>query len=364
MNESENVVICFTTPLCRLTQISLDGSGKTGKEERMLFSFLNRKRSPSCLAIIGNGFDLAHGLKTSYNDFVRAQDQEIFAEYKYFLEKYCGNVDEWNSFEDRINELTYNCYQQLFSDALEQDEVSHDAETINQIFRNLHKYLLEYLNVVMQTQTTTKKRTISKALRGNVCAISFNYTDTAEIYTKNIFYVHGSLKEKEILLGYDYRDEPCLMGLDMMFWSKSLCRERLAFSRYLRKKNYSPEDEIYRLCMQDIEKVQLLANSGKGFEDEDWETLHNPHVLKDFFANNPHSYSDNFDHIDLSKIKRVVILGHSLSADEHYLSDILRRCTRLKAVHLFTYNGEPVSSLNSKKLFLLPFCKKIVTCHY
>ena len=74
----------------------------------------SRARSSRCIAIVGNGFDMAHDLKTGYNDFVNAQKKETFAEYKAFLEKYCGNADGWSSFEERINELTYNCYWVLY----------------------------------------------------------------------------------------------------------------------------------------------------------------------------------------------------------------------------------------------------------
>lgn len=49
----------------------------------MIFPFLRRIAYTSRkLAIIGNGFDLAHGLKTSYYDFVCAQKEGTFKNYK------------------------------------------------------------------------------------------------------------------------------------------------------------------------------------------------------------------------------------------------------------------------------------------
>lgn len=322
-------------------------------------------RDSRCIAIIGNGFDMAHGLKTGYNDFIDAQDKDTFAEYKAFLEKYCGNTDGWSSFEERINELTYRCYHCSFDDSQSCDDVFRDVEKINALFADLHRYLSDYLVETVTKGKATKRFSVSWAMRGNIPAISFNYTDTAERYTNRVFYVHGSLKEEEIVLGYDFRDEPCLMTADMMYWSKYLCRERLAFSRYLKEQlHISLSDTTYRECMQDISKMQDLKNSGRGFEEEDWATFHHPDTIRSFYAGNPCAYSDAFTAVDLSTIKKIVVLGHGLSADQHYLKDILSRCPKLKKVVIFAYSGETEGSLNAKKAFFQPYCKKVVTRKY
>lgn len=54
-----------------------------------MFRFLHSKNaaSPRCLAIIGNGFDIAHGMKTSYSDFINAQSLEVFLNTSLFSKK-------------------------------------------------------------------------------------------------------------------------------------------------------------------------------------------------------------------------------------------------------------------------------------
>ena len=332
----------------------------------MMLGFWNRfARRSRCIAIVGNGFDMAHGLKTGYNDFVNAQNKDTFSEYKVFLEKYCGNANGWSSFEERINELTYNCYGHSFDDSQNYDDVLQDVKRINALFENLHSYLSDYLIGAPTKGKIAKKFSVSWAMRGNIPAISFNYTNTAELYTKSVLYVHGSLKEKEIVLGYDFREEPCLMTADMMCWSKYLCRERLAFSRYLKEQQrISLNETTYRECMQDVSRMQHLKNSGRGFEEEDWATFNHPDIIKSFYAGDPCAYSDAFTSVALSTIKEIVVLGHGLTADEHYLKDILSKCPKLKKVVIFTYSGENESSLNVKKAFFQPYCREVVTRKY
>ena len=83
----------------------------------MIFPFLRRIAYTSRkLAIIGNGFDLAHGLKTSYYDFVCAQKEGTFKNYNDFLKRYGNGSQHWYSFEDRIDEISMQCFQCLYDD--------------------------------------------------------------------------------------------------------------------------------------------------------------------------------------------------------------------------------------------------------
>lgn len=315
------------------------------------------------LAIIGNGFDMAHGLKTSYRDFVYSQNHELFKEYYQFLKKYCGEDPHWYSFEERINDLSMKCFQCLYDDQYDYNEVMQDTIQINLIFRALHSNLSQYLNDEVASKKIKRKLSICKVIGRHTPAISFNYTDTAELYTKNVLYVHGSLKENEIVLGYDFRQEPCIIELEMHFWSKALCRERLHFSRFLKAHyNLSPKQAEYRECMADVEVVQRLVNSGRGFED--WTSLHHPDIIHEFYEGDPNKYSEVFDFVDPAKIKTIIVLGHSLLSDKHYLRNILNRCSKLKKVIIFTYDGESDGAIRKKKEFFQPYCEKIITHSY
>ena len=157
----------------------------------MIFPFLRRIAYTSRkLAIIGNGFDLAHGLKTSYYDFVCAQKEGTFKNYNDFLKRYGNGSQHWYSFEDRIDEISMQCFQCLYDDQYDYNEVLHDTDQINQLFKDIKGHLLKYLRNEVSGRKIKRKLSICKAVRKSTFAINFNYTDTAELYTKNVLYVH------------------------------------------------------------------------------------------------------------------------------------------------------------------------------
>lgn len=84
---------------------------------------------------------------------------------------------------------------------------------------------MNYLKNEIDIKPFKQKESTKKNLDSETIAISFNYTDTAKKYIGNVINIHGSLEENVIILGYDYRDEPCLAQYEDMCWSKNLPRK-------------------------------------------------------------------------------------------------------------------------------------------
>ena len=140
----------------------------------MIFPFLRRIAYTSRkLAIIGNGFDLAHGLKTSYYDFVCAQKEGTFKNYNDFLKRYGNGSQHWYSFEDRIDEISMQCFQCLYDDQYDYNEVLHDTDQINQLFKDIKGHLLKYLRNEVSGRKIKRKLSICKAVRKSTFAINF-----------------------------------------------------------------------------------------------------------------------------------------------------------------------------------------------
>ena len=58
-------------------------------------------------------------------------------------------------------------------------------------------------------KTIDLKSSVKKVIDLDTNIINFNYTGTVEKYDKiNVYYIHGSLEESEIVLGYKQRAEP------------------------------------------------------------------------------------------------------------------------------------------------------------
>lgn len=58
------------------------------------------------LAIIGNGFDLAHEYHTRYVDFVESIGNDFFRRYHHYINSYCPPQMDWYRFEECADQLT------------------------------------------------------------------------------------------------------------------------------------------------------------------------------------------------------------------------------------------------------------------
>ena len=79
------------------------------------------------IAIIGNGFDIQHGLQSKYSDFVQATDFKVFDLFKKYYIDYLCDDDQWNSFEEAIEKLSITCYHKQFEDVKNMENVEFDG---------------------------------------------------------------------------------------------------------------------------------------------------------------------------------------------------------------------------------------------
>ncbi|MCD8410124.1 AbiH family protein [Tenacibaculum finnmarkense] len=94
-----------------------------------------KEKSRNLIVIIGNGFDLAHGLKTSYNDFANYYLEEVI------LNEITKNIDKStiinNNFKKKIKEVTFlkeNPSMESFQKKLSINLIKDKKDTELQIF--------------------------------------------------------------------------------------------------------------------------------------------------------------------------------------------------------------------------------------
>lgn len=133
------------------------------------------------LYIIGNGFDLAHGFKTTYFDFAEYLKKESIDFFEYLNMIY--NEDElWSNFEEALGKLNIEKVNYIENNIVIKD--------FNSLFlpKEIKENLGKWLNSI--DYNATKKFKIEK----NGIYLSFNYTDTLnEVYNidlENIEYIH------------------------------------------------------------------------------------------------------------------------------------------------------------------------------
>ena len=308
------------------------------------------------LAIIGNGFDMVHGYKTDYQSFVeQINDPDLD-----FFRSCCENehsITTWYSLEESIRILTEKQLLQSFTEECDYESNRKEAERLRSAFQNIHVLLLRYLAKETSRKPIEKLASVERYMTGST-AINFNYTKVAQAYTKKDIYVHGSLEEQDILLGYDFRPEPCLAGYVDICWSKTICREQLAFRRFLRKHERCNSQTL----LPGLEAYQHWENSGRGIEEEAASFIPEYHKV-DRILRRIRKHGE-IPSLNYRRVKTIVVMGHGIKSDQVFLQKIVSACTGLERIVLFRYNGESDESYKAKMEFFHPYCDDIQTVYY
>ena len=196
------------------------------------------------LIIIGNGFDLMHNLKTSYNDFkVYIENTYNLSDNKTYPIGFCpdctiGNHgDEIYDYKEAVNYLynllfdangydwchleesfiNLNFEDDQFDIDWESEKYMHDiynnedssARIINFFKQNFHKQLLLEWFETMDFSGLHSKKIIEDIIDYDSAILNFNYTDTVEqLYrcdVNKMLHIHGKLTDgiESIVFGFD-----------------------------------------------------------------------------------------------------------------------------------------------------------------
>lgn len=161
------------------------------------------------LLVIGNGFDLALGLKTSYIDFMEWLMNEHCMDgtdlYEFLSNKF--KIKRWVDIENELR---------IYSNKICNPNLSNlnkeEKQKISSKFRREHKYLCnilcEYLKIQVNNNNWLEtgfknqsiKQLLSKVNKEPLYVINFNYTDTIKAFMVNNVvnhHIHGSLSDGE-----------------------------------------------------------------------------------------------------------------------------------------------------------------------
>ena len=163
------------------------------------------------LFVIGNGFDIAHGLPTKFDpDF-----KSIALKYEQdnFWELYQSRKDDiWSDFENLLGCPDFNALEEIFDgyapDYLSDRESDRDS-IIVQVDLNgkLRDALCEFADVAdKHLQYVQANESIAQLIKIDGYYITFNYTHTLEkvygIPNEHILHIHGEAGKNTLDLGY------------------------------------------------------------------------------------------------------------------------------------------------------------------
>ncbi|MEX9928080.1 bacteriophage abortive infection AbiH family protein [Providencia rettgeri] len=270
------------------------------------------------LYIIGNGFDIRHGLPTGYKHFksyVAKNDQELYDS----IEEYIPAGDEWNELESALGEIDYELILQnseMFLASYNTDDWSdayhHDYQyEVDKITRmlsaRLKKQFADWVKGINIADADNSEQYIPPISRESLY-FSFNYTNTLQqIYAvpdEQIIHIHGNCSyDDDLILGHSFRVEKSLNP-------------------------YIGPDQDTRIAEAYDSIDEYFGNTFKPSED----------IIEDIIKEERVFFSS------LKNVDEVIVLGHSLAeVDGKYFAEINKSIQENARWIVALYRGEEKS---------------------
>ena len=293
----------------------------------------------SRLYIIGNGFDIYHGLDTKYQSFgfyLKNKHSQIF-DYliDYYGLPYLEDIEkkyyEWNYFESALADLDYENVLDDNSDYLpnigSDDFSDGDWHALQQVMErvvddltiNLCDTFKEFINEVVYPEI--ENNNLLKIDKDS-CFINFNYTNTLESYYNidpdSILYIHNKAQSDDrLILGH---------ATDL--------------EKFETVEEEMPED------LTDEEKAEWIEwqsdNYDFAYESGKQEILN---YFKNSYKNTESIIEENSNFFNsLKDIQEIYVLGHSISeVDQPYFNKIIESIPNKEVKWIVSYYSNPDS---------------------
>lgn len=330
------------------------------------------------LYIIGNGFDLAHNLKTSYNDFKRYLLKRIHSETADFNKRKKPKVPtlnlnnskegefwdesgqlqllfwlidreaakrkkrfhrdtDWSDFEDFLSDLDYGAFvKKRDSEEIANKNIFDIRHALDKLFSFFTNWMTE-----VDIYTCPKEKFEKKVDEENDLFLTFNYTETLEsvygVSDSRICYIHGK--------------RASFVKYEMLKWPKGPKVDHLGANNLpliigYDKKKYNPEK--YRNYDPEIKE---------GLKSLDLE------YMKDT-EGHINTHKSFFDQIKNSNISEVYSWGFSYSeVDKPYIKKVCEMLGNTKKViwYIYRYGGNRILKKEMKSLRSCGFMGQIKT---
>ncbi|MFO5601597.1 MULTISPECIES: bacteriophage abortive infection AbiH family protein [Klebsiella pneumoniae complex] len=298
-----------------LMKALLKGGGVVNGYQVWLESFYNLIKGKAMrLYIIGNGFDIRHGLPTRYKHFksyVAKNDKELYDA----IEEYIPAGDEWNELESALGEIDYELILQNsemflvtyntedWSDAYHHDYQYEVDKITRMLSARLKEQFADWVKGINIADAYNSEQYIPPIPRESLY-FSFNYTNTLQqIYAvpdAQIMHIHGNCSyDEDLILGHSFRVEKSLNP-------------------------YIGPDQDIRIAEAYDSIDKYFGNTFKPSED----------IIKE----------ENVFFSSLKNVDEVIVLGHSLAeVDGEYFAEINKNIPKSARWIVALYKGEEKS---------------------
>lgn len=266
------------------------------------------------LAIIGNGFDLHHGLKTSFNSFREylidsGEKNDLVSKIDLLINKQkkilkYDSVDlAWNNIEVILN-------SEFESLPKNEENIEKFEEIVEEFVEEFYKYL-----TIEESKTSIViNSNIKKMIEDTDVFLVFNYTKTYLAYIKkddiDVFHIHGSLNNDNLpLIGYQKPNITIYDSTDyyVRYNYNIIQKSAMAYKQNMREL----EKEISDFINKYKAKISDVIVIGYSFGNSD---SHIYKIINNILIEQIHSR--NINYIDAEKISKINFYMFSYNENE------------------------------------------------
>ena len=237
------------------------------------------------LYIIGNGFDLWHGIPSAlehFKEYVQNTDRDVYRE----VEEYLPAGEDWSELERAFAELDENMlYDNLghfmasYSDENWRDSGHHDFQyevgnVVERLSTELQAHFANWVRSLPIPSHDTSPQHLSK-LDKQAQFLSFNYTSTLNtvygVDPKHILFIHGCVAQPndELILGHAWdplsrsslNDRPYSEEIDTRLMKAYDIIDRYFSATFKHSAQIITQHASFFESLSTVEKVTVLGHS-------------------------------------------------------------------------------------------------------
>ncbi len=321
------------------------------------------------LYIIGNGFDLYHGLKTGVCDFKKKLKQKsIYNQSFDALTVFEGYGVNWGEYENSLSDIDLNNIDELnltSPDYLSDRESDRDRTIfyMEEHVDSLSKSVLESLDEMIGEANNSlynSQSFLKKVFQNGDAILSFNYTSTIEeLYdlpdNVNILHLHGLYDNKDKLI-FGYKSEKQSEYYEEeSFSSKALQKIKNEITTIERNNKMSFKDKKERILPLEDAYNDLTA-------ERDFYIDRQREIILEFHKNMKKELKlkELEDFLGENKnVNEIRVFGHSMSEVDYEYMELIEKIINPKDWYISQYDESPnidnlkKYSFNSKVNFFI-----------
>lgn len=299
------------------------------------------------LVIVGNGFDLAHGLKTSYSNFIdwyMCDAFERFRSDKYYSDplveiknEYSGQTTDYQdtplTMKGVLDLISINDYQSITYPSNFMRRLVNSFQTDNWV--DIEQYYFRLLKGYFSNPNLQNKKEVVKQLNSEFSFIIEKLADYIEVVNASISNV-AQLPAERSKCNMSKAFEPATPNSELRFLNFN-------YTETLQAKAYANDNEVIHIHGRASASAQNPIIFGYGDEsdpiyqaiEDSGENIYLEHI-KSFGYFRTNNYQDLLSYIDSDPFI-VYIIGHSCGLSDRVLLNEIFEHRNCKSIEVFFY---------------------------